>query len=491
MAAEAWSRELRDVLWRAVDNLRGSVDAAQYKEFVLGLVFLKYLSAAFDERQSQLTEALFVEEDIPQEQMAEVLKDPDRYEFWVPPTARWPWSEANAEQRDAGRVLDEAADAIMQANPALAGILPKVFGRDNVDQDRLSDLVDVLSAHWASHRSTSAALGEEFSSFLSSFARLEGRKGGEFHTPRSVTRLVLEILEPYSGLVYDPVCGAADMLAQAATSSARSFASVRGQEASERTWRLARMNFIIHGIRDYDLGARPADTLRDDQHPGLRADFVMAHPPFNISDWARDVSDHRWIYGVPPAGNANYAWLQHVVSKLTPHGTAAVILANGSLHARKTEGKIRKAMLEDDLVACIVALPSHLFASTRIPACLWILDRGKSSRRLMERIDRRGQILFVDATATGTMVSKTERVVEDADLAKIVNAYRSWTGRGPRYHDEPGFCFSASLETVRANQYSLTPALYVTPSPPDLMQDLYAVFDGYDLPLSPSTGDQP
>ncbi|MET8977001.1 class I SAM-dependent DNA methyltransferase [Streptomyces sp. NPDC004539] len=469
------------MLWQAVNALRGSVDAARYKEFVLGLVFLKYLSSTFEERQSLLTETLF-SQNAPEERVAQILEDLTLYDFWVPPTARWSWIEAHARQGGAGRVLDKAAGAIMLANPDLTGTLAGVFGDADIDQDRLADLIDLLSTRWASYRRVSAALAEEYSAFLDGFARFEGKSGVEFHTPRSVTRLVLEILKPYSGRVYDPICGAGDMLAQTAMSFERSRGSVYGQERHTRTWNLARMNLIVHGLHA-DLGPGPADALSNDHHPDLRADFVMAHPPFNLSDWARDVSDPRWTYGVPPADNTNYAWLQHIAAKLTPQGTAAVILANGSLHARKAEGEIRRAMLEDDLVACIITLPPYLFPSTTIPACMWVLDKDKSPRQLSERTDRRGQIIFIDATETGTMASKTERVLEDTDLAKIVNAYRSWRGTGPRYHDEPDFCFSASLEAVRANEYSLNPGLYVTPSPPNLMQDLYAVFDGHDLPL--------
>jgi len=414
MAAEARGGEFRDVLRVAVSTVRGAADALRYAEVVLGLVFLRYLSATF--------------------------------EFSVPPNARWSWIEDHARLRGAGRVLDQAVAAVEFNNPDLTGILTGVFGRDDIDQARLADLVDLLSARWASYELLSATLGEEFSLFLDGFARFEGKLGSEFHTPRSVTRLILEILEPYSGRVYDPACGAADMLAQVATSDAL----VYGQERDPRTWNLARMNLIVHGVHTPELGAGSADTLGDDdQHPELRADFVMAHPPLNA--------------------RLNYAWLQLVTAKLAPRGTAAVVMPSGSLHARWAEGEIRRRMVEGVLVACIIALPNELFPATGIPACLWVLDKNKA--------DRWGQILFIDATGTGTLVSKTERVLEDADLARIANTYRAWAGTGAPYADEPGFCFSASLETVRANQYSLNPGLYVTPGPPDLMQNLYAIFE--------------
>ncbi|WP_338682452.1 N-6 DNA methylase [Streptomyces acidiscabies] len=460
--------ESGDTLWRAVDKLRGSVDVAQYKELVLGLVLLRHLSSAFNERQRELTETLF-RRGVPEEQAAELLVDPGEYRIWVPLEASWSWIEANARNKNAGRVLDAAMDEIMQANPSLAGALPKVFDRASIDQNQLANLLGLFQ-----HTSPGSTWGSKLYEYLlDAFAQMEGKRGGEFHTPQSVTRLVLDMLEPRQGRVYDPVCGAASMLVQAAAFQGN-HPSVYGQEANERTWRLARMNLLIHGI-DANLSNRWADTLTADQHPHLQADFVLAHAPFNISDWPRDISDPRWVYGVPPAHNANYAWLQHAISKLTPTGTAAVILANGSLHSRhKAEAEIRRAMVEADLVSCIVALPPHLFHSTNIPACLWILDKDKSSRR--------NQILFIDAHELGEMVRKAERVLTDADLANISGAYRAWRGSEQPYTNQPEFCYSATLEAVRDNDYSLIPGLYVTPAPPNLMQDLYAIFDGHDFP---------
>ncbi|GAQ53101.1 type I restriction-modification system subunit M [Streptomyces acidiscabies] len=459
--------EFRDALWEAVDELRGSVDTALYKELVLGLVVLRYLSASYDARRNELVDELTGQWE-PEYRIGSILDDPEEYTFWLPEHARWSWIAANARNENTGRVLDAAMDAIMRANPSLAGALPTVFERAGIDQNQLASLVRLF-------QHTSAWSGEVYEYLLDAFARREGKRGGEFHTPQSVTQLVLDMLEPYQGRVYDPVCGSANMLVQAA-SFQRNHPSVYGQEANERTWRLARMNLLIHGI-DADLSDRWADTLTADQHPRLQADFVLAHPPFNISDWPRDASDPRWVYGVPPAHNANYAWLQHVISKLTPTGTAAVILANGSLHSRhKAEAEIRRAMLEADLVSCIVALPPRLFPSTDIPACLWILDKDKSSRR--------NQILFIDAHEMGEMVRKAERVLTDADLANISGAYRAWRGSEQPYTNQPEFCYSATLEAVRDNDYALIPGLYVTPAPPppNLMQDLYAIFDGPDFP---------
>ncbi|MFM9441329.1 N-6 DNA methylase [Streptomyces acidiscabies] len=468
MLQEASTEESGNSLWRAVEKLRGSVDVAQYKELVLGLAFLRHATIAFNERQRDLTETLF-RRGVPEERAAESLEDPDEYRIWVPQEASWSWIEANARNENTGRVLDAAMDAIMRANPSLTGALPKVFDRANIDQNQLVGLIGLFQ-----HFPYGPAWGSPvYEYMLDAFARLEGKRGGEFHTPHSVTRLVLNMLEPYQGRVYDPMCGSANMLVQAASFQGDR-PSVYGQEVNERTWRLARMNLLVHGI-DGDLSDRWADTLTADQHPGLQADFVLAHPPFNIKNWPRDVSDPRWVYGVPPASNANYAWLQHVISKLAPAGTAAVILANGSLNSRnKAEAEIRRAMVEADVVSCIVALPPRLFSTTSIPACLWILDKDKASRR--------NQILFIDARERGEMVRKAERVLTDADLADISGAYHAWRGSSQPYGNQPEFCHSATLEAVRDNDYALIPGLYVTPAPPNLMQDLYAIFDGYGFP---------
>ncbi|WP_416972731.1 N-6 DNA methylase [Streptomyces sp. 4F14] len=467
MDQEASAEEFGDLLWRAVERLRGYVDVPQYKELVLGLVFLRHASAAFDERRRELTETLF-RTGVPEERAAEQLEDPAQYLVWVPQTATWSWIEANARGDNTGRVLDAAMDAIMQANPSLAGVLPKVFDRPGTVPRQLASLLGLFH-----HTSYDVARGGKlYDDLLGAFARAEGKRSSEFHTPRSLTRLIVDMLEPYQGRVYDPVCGTAGMLVQAATSHGYRQLSVYGQDIHIRTWRLARMNLLIHGI-DANLSDRWADTLAADQHPHLQADFVLAHPPFNVKDWPRDVSDPRWVYGVPPAGNANYAWLQHAISKLTPTGTAAVILATGSLNSRNAEAGIRRSLLEADLVSCIVVLPPHLFPSTTIPACLWIIDKDKQSRR--------NQFLFIDAQKSGEMVRKAERVLTDADLANIAGTYHAWRGSGQPYENRPEFCQSADLEAVRANDYALTPALYVKPPPP-LMQDLYAIFDGYGFP---------
>ncbi|WCN07384.1 class I SAM-dependent DNA methyltransferase [Streptomyces sp. M92] len=474
------AKEIQAILWRAADKLRGSIDAAQYKEFVLGLIFLKYVSDAFDERRNELKKEL-AEDGIDGERLDDFLEDRDEYTgahvFWVPETARWSWIAANAKSQGVGKLLDEAMDAVMAENASLKGVLPKIFNRDNVDQKRLAELVDLISdARFGGTEDKPAqdVLGEVYEYFLGNFARAEGKRGGEFYTPQSVVRLIVEILEPYGGRVYDPACGSGGMFVQASKfieahrgRSHKADIAVYGQELNERTWRLAKMNLAIHGI-DGNLAARWGDTFADDKHPDLKADFVMANPPFNIKDWARDEGDARWKYGVPPRNNANYAWLQHMIAKLGERGTAGIVLANGSMSSQSSgEGEIRQALVEADLVACMVALPSQLFRTTQIPACLWFLAKDKTPQGAKRLEDRRGEILFIDARGMGEMVDRTERVLTGADLAKIAGTFHAWRGtasaraEGLTYEDEPAFCFSADLETVRKHGYVLAPGRYV------------------------------
>ncbi|GGW66926.1 class I SAM-dependent DNA methyltransferase [Streptomyces griseoloalbus] len=474
------AKEIQDILWKAADKLRGSIDAAQYKEFVLGLIFLKYVSDAFEERRTELAKEL-AEDGISEEQIGDFLEDRDEYTgahvFWVPETARWSWIAANAKAQGVGKLLDEAMDAIMRENASLTGVLPKIFNQDRVDQKRLGELVDLISdARFGGNGDKPAQdlLGEVYEYFLGNFARAEGKRGGEFYTPSSVVRLIVEILEPYEGRVYDPACGSGGMFVQAAKfieahrgRGHKTDISVYGQELNERTWRLAKMNLAIHGI-DGNLAARWGDTFADDKHPDLKADFVMANPPFNIKDWARDETDPRWKYGVPPKNNANYAWLQHMISKLGERGTAGIVLANGSMSSQASgEGEIRQALIEADLVACMVALPSQLFRTTQIPACLWFLSKDKSPQGARRLDDRRGEILFIDARAMGEMVDRTERVFSGSDLRKIADTYHAWRGtasareEGLTYEDVPGFCYSADLEKAREHGYVLTPGRYV------------------------------
>ena len=474
------AKEIQDILWKAADKLRGSIDAAQYKEFVLGLIFLKYVSDAFDERRTELAKEL-MEEGIAEDRLDDFLEDRDEYTgahvFWVPEAARWSWIATHAKAQGVGKLLDEAMDAIMRENASLTGVLPKIFNQDRVDQKRLGELVDLISdARFGGSGDKPAQdlLGEVYEYFLGNFARAEGKRGGEFYTPSSVVRLIVEILEPYEGRVYDPACGSGGMFVQAAKfieahqgRGHKSDIAVYGQELNERTWRLAKMNLAIHGI-DGNLAARWGDTFADDKHPDLKADFVMANPPFNIKDWARDETDPRWKYGVPPRNNANYAWLQHMISKLGEKGTAGIVLANGSMSSQSSgEGEIRQALIEADLVACMVALPSQLFRTTQIPACLWFLSKDKSPQGARRLDDRRGEILFIDARGMGEMADRTERIFSDADLRKIADTYHAWRGTasareaGLTYEDVPGFCYSADLEKVREHGYVLTPGRYV------------------------------
>ncbi|MEU8522881.1 class I SAM-dependent DNA methyltransferase [Streptomyces sp. NPDC048577] len=477
------TKEIQDILWKAADKLRGSMDAAQYKEFVLGLVFLKYVSDAFAERRDELAADPELAE-IPEHRRGAFLEERDEYTkkdvFWVPQTARWDYIAENAASAEGGvgKLLDDAMDEVMKANKALTGVLPKIFNRDNVDQSRLKQLVDLISdARFTGHgdRPAQDVLGEVYEYFLEKFARAEGKRAGEFYTPASVVRLIVEVLEPYEGRVYDPACGSGGMFVQSGKFVTKRRGrdhshdiAVYGQEANERTWRLAKMNLAIHGMDPKGVGDRWGDTFEDDKLPDLKADFVMANPPFNMSDWARKAEDPRWKYGVPPQSNANYAWLQHIVSKLGDRGSAGVVLANGSMSSKQSgEGEIRAALVEADLVACMIALPGNLFRTTAIPACLWFLTKDKTPQGVKAMEDRRSQVLFIDARAMGAMIDRTERILTHEDLEKISDTYHAWRGtksakeKGLSYEDVPGYCYSASLEKIAQHDHVLTPGRYV------------------------------
>jgi len=470
--------DLRDTLWKAADKLRGSMDAAQYKDFVLGLVFLKYVSDSFTERREQIR-ADVLADGVPEARLAPFLDHVDEYRregvFWVPAGARWDGLAGQAKSAGIGELIDTAMDAIMKTNASLTGVLPKIFSRDNVDQRRLGELVDLIGdAQFAGHGEKKArdVLGEVYEYFLEKFARAEGRRGGEFYTPSSVVRLLVEVLEPYAGRIYDPCCGSGGMFVQAekfvlAHRGRRGDIAVYGQESNERTWRLAKMNLAIHGISG-DLSSRWEDTFYADRHPGIKADFILANPPFNMSDWARRTDDPRWRYGVPPAGNANFAWLQHVVSKLGSRGSAGVVLANGSMSSKQSgEGEIRAALAEADLVACMIALPPQLFRTTQIPACLWFFANDKTPQGAKHLTDRRGEVLFIDTRGMGTLADRTERILTAEDIAKIAGAYHAWRGTPSareaslEYQDIPGFCYSAGLDEIRGHDHILTPGRYV------------------------------
>ena len=483
-------------LWAAANALRGNMDAAEYKHVVLGLIFLKYISDAFEERHAQL-EAERDEGADPEE--------PDEYigvnVFWVPEEARWNHLQAQAKQSEIGKAVDDAMVAIERNNPSLRDVLPKDYARRALDKRRLGQLIDLISNIRVGDTDARSqdVLGRVYEFFLAKFASAEGRAAGEFYTPRCVVKLLVEMIEPYQGRVYDPCCGSAGMFVQSmafidahATGNgngrkrqkpASALVSIYGQESSHTTWRLAKMNLAIRGI---DGQIAEGDTFDNDLHPDLKADFILANPPFNVSKWGNDqlADDKRWAYGVPPKGNANFAWVQHIVHHLAPTGVAGFVLANGSMSSRASgEGEIRKNLVEANLVDCMIALPGQLFYSTQIPVCLWFLARdrralGRGAREDAPRNkrsgkfrDRRGEVLFIDARNEGAMVDRTHRELSDDDIARIADTYHAWRNESAKaqYADVPGFCKSATLDDIRAHGHILTPGRYVgvAPQPDD------------------------
>ena len=452
-------------LWRTADALRGGMDAAGYKHAVLGLVFLKYVSDAFGEARQQL-EGEGADPDDPDEYRAKNV-------FWVPAEARWPYLQKMARQPEMGQLIDGAMTGIERGNGALRDALPKDYSREALGKQRLGRLIDLVGsiALGDAESRSKDVLGRVYEYFLSQFTGAEGRRGGEFYTPRSVVRLLVEMLEPHRGRVYDPCCGSSGMLVQSMEfiraraggndGGAREDISIYGQESNRDTWRLAKMNLAVRGI---DGQVAHGDTFHDDRHPDLKADFIVANPPFNASDWGgeRLRDDARWKYGVPPRDNADFAWVQHVVHHMAPGGTAGFVLANGSMSSNRSgEGEIRRNLIEADLVDCMVALPGQLLYSAQIPACLWLLARNRCGRKGLR--DRRGEILFIDARRAGHMADRTHRALAGEDIARIANAYHSWRdgAKARKYADVPGFCKSASLEEVRMHDHILTPGRYV------------------------------
>jgi type I restriction enzyme M protein len=473
-------------LWLTADKLRNNMDAAEYKHVVLGLIFLKYISDTFEEHRAKLVAGKG-------DYKGSDPEDPDEYKaenvFWVPKEARWPHLQASAKQPTIGKIVDDAMVAIERDNPRLKGVLPKDYARPGLDKQRLGELIDVIatieltaaSEGEKTHRSVDL-LGRVYEYFLTRFASAEGKNGGQFYTPSSVVRLLVEMLAPYKGRIYDPACGSGGMFVQSekfveSHGGKLGDISVYGQESNATTRRLAVMNLALRGI-EADFGPEHADTFRRDLHPDLRADYVLANPPFNDSDWFRKDNDVRWQFGIPPKGNANFAWVQHFIHHLHPsHGMAGFVLANGSMSSNQSgEGDIRRAIIEADLVDCMVALPGQLFYSTQIPVCLWFLAKNKNADAKRGFRDRRKHTLFIDARKMGTLIDRVHRELTDADLRKITSTYHAWRSDQKAnagsslnsqpstlnsYKDLPGFCKSAATAEIAAHGHVLTPGRYV------------------------------
>ena len=456
------NHELEKTLWAAADKLRSNMDAAEYKHVVLGLIFLKYISDAFEDLYQKLTENQGEYEGSDPE-------DPDEYlannVFFVPEKARWQYLQDRAKQPEIGKYLDDAMDAIERINPPLKGVLPKIYADPELNKQRLGELIDLIGTigfHQDAHASQDL-LGRVYEYFLGQFADAEGKKGGQFYTPASIVKLLVEMIEPFNGRVYDGCCGSGGMFVKSEKFVRNHQGSIKdlsifGQESNPTTLRLARMNLAIRGI---DAKLELGDTFLNDRHPDLKADFILANPPFNVSDWSGEQlrDDSRWKYGVPQVGNANYAWLQHFAHKLSPTGIAGIVLANGSMNSNTGgEGEIRKNMIEDGLVDCMVALPSQLFYNTMIPACLWFLARDRTNHKFRNRSN---EILFIDARKLGMMINRRNKEFTDEDIAKIAGTYHAWRGEGGTYEDQPGFCKAATIDEVRENNYVLMPGRYV------------------------------
>ncbi len=510
MSEQRFLQELEKKLWNAADKLRSTLDAAQYKHAVLGLLFVKYVSDAFDIRRQELIEQ-FQNEDHDyylnpgdydsdaeyQEEIAAELEIRDYYTeknvFWVPALGRWENLQKSAklppgtkieikngktetyEMRSVGRLIDDALEAIEKDNPKLKGVLNKQYGRLQIDQAKLGELIDLIATIPFKHASLQAKdiLGHVYEYFLGQFALAEGKKGGQFYTPKSIVTLIVEMLQPFSGRVYDPAMGSGGFFVQSERfikehGGKLGNVSIYGQEYNHTTWQLAAMNMVIRGL-DFNFGKEPANTFTNDQHPDLRADTIMANPPFNMKEWDTGVKDDdpRWQYGKPPSGNANFAWLQHMLYHLAPNGSMGLLLANGSMSSNtNTEGDIRRALVENDLVECMVALPGQLFTNTQIPACIWFLTRNKKARGALA--DRSGEVLFIDARNLGYMKDRVLRDFKPEDIARVADTFHAWQ-QGKDYADEAGFCCSATLEEIKKHDFVLTPGRYV--GAPDEVED--------------------
>ncbi|RTY39594.1 SAM-dependent DNA methyltransferase [Chlorobium phaeovibrioides] len=489
--------DIKKTLWASADKLRANMDPAEYKHIVLGLIFLKFISDSFGSHRKQLSMRLADPVDDyyigkgNDSLISDELEERDYYTesnvFWVPQEARWDAIQANAKQSDIGKRIDQALTVIEQENPKLKGILDKRFARIQLPDGKLGELVDLISTigFGVDGQQARDLLGQVYEYFIGMFADAEGKRGGQFYTPASIVKTLVGVLAPHKGQVYDPCCGSSGMFVQSekfieSHGGRRGDISIYGQESNPTTWRLAAMNLAIRGL-DYNLGKEPADSFVRDQHPDLRADFVLANPPFNISDWWHGSleGDPRWVYGSPPKGNANYAWLQHILYHLKPNGRAGVVLANGSMSSTtNSEGDIRQAMVAADKVEVMVALPGQLFFNTQIPACLWFLAKEKTVRK--------GEVLFIDARKLGNMVSRVQKQLSDEDIQKIVDTVQAWRS-DDQYEDIPGFCASVTLEKIAEHGHVLTPGRYVGA---EAVDDDDEAFEEKMLRLTETLGEQ-